>query len=469
MTHLLPADRDTIVARATPAGPGGIGVVRLSGPAAWRMGRELFRPARGRLAWPPPARRLLHGHVVDPRTGEAVDEVLCAFMQAPHTYSTEDTVELQGHAGPAVQERVLELCLGAGARLAEPGEFTRRAYLGGRLGLDQAEAVAALVAAQSRAEARLAAGARAGALGRELAPVREALLSAAAAVEAAVDFPDELEGPETADWPALASGAQRACRRLERALARSREARVFREGVQVVLCGLPNVGKSSLFNALLRRRRAIVTAAPGTTRDAIEESAVLGGVVCRLVDTAGLAEAAGEAEALGVQLARERLAQAEVALVVLDAGRPLAPGDREILAATAGRPRVVAANKADLPPAWEAADLEPAARGQAVAVSATQGQGLDALATALGRAASGGTAEPAPGEAVAGRRQAEALGRALEAARRAAHGLAHGAAMAPELVSVDLAEALACLGEVDGQGAPDEVIEAVFRDFCVGK
>jgi tRNA modification GTPase len=466
MTTAAPPDRDTIAAQATPAGPGGVGIVRLSGPRAWEIGRRLFRPARGELAWPPPLRRLLLGRVVDPASGEAVDEVLAAFFKAPHTYSTEDTVELQGHGGPAVLRRVLELCLGAGARLAGPGEFTRRAFLGGRLGLDQAEAVAQLVAAQSRGEARLAAGALAGALGRELAPVREAWLAAAAAVEAAVDFPDEAG---EMDWPALAAGAEGACAGLARVLERRESARVFREGAQVVLCGLPNAGKSSLFNALLRARRAIVTDAPGTTRDAIEEAAVLGGVVCRLVDTAGLADSAAEAEALGVQLARERLAAAEVALVVLDSSRPLAPGDREILAATSGRPRAVALAKADLPPAWRAGELGAEAAGQAVAVSDRTGQGLDRLAEAVARAASGGAPEPPPGRAVASARQAEALGRALEAGRRAACGLARGAELAPELVSVDLAEALAALGEVDGRSAPEEVIEAVFSEFCVGK
>lgn len=461
----LAPTNDTIAAIATAAGPGGIGIVRVSGPRAWAVGRALFQPARGPLPDPPPVRRLLYGRIVEPASGEVVDEVLCAFFKAPHTYSTQDTVEIQGHAGPAVTRRVLELCLAQGCRLAEPGEFTRRAFLGGRLGLSQAEAVAQLVAAASQAEARLALGALAGGLARRLRPVRAALVAAAAAVEAAVDFPDEVEeiiGPELA---ARLEGE--ACAALAGLLDQRQRQRVFREGAVVVLCGRPNVGKSSLFNRLLGAERAIVTARPGTTRDAIEEAALLGGVVCRLVDTAGLSQTSDEIEALGVELARGRLGAADLALLVLDRSQPLRAEDHEALAATAGLPRLIALNKDDLPPAWGVEALGRAA-GQALSVSARTGAGLDELAEALGRAVAGGAPEPRPGEAVASARQAEALGRCLAAARRAVAGLAAGEVQ-PELVSLDLSEALAALGEVDGQGAPDEVIDAVFSEFCVGK
>ncbi len=460
---MFPAE-DTIAAIATAAGPGGIGIVRLSGPRAWEVGRRLFRWRRGPLPDPPPSGRLLYGQVVDPASGEAVDEVLCAFFRAPHTYSTQDTVEFQGHAGPAVTRRVLELCLEAGCRLAAPGEFTLRAFLGGRISLEQAEAVAQLVAAQSRAEARLALGALAGGLGRRLAPVRAALVRAAAAVEAAVDFPEEVAEIAGAELARMLE--QEVIAPLEDILQARERMRVYREGGVVVLCGRPNVGKSSLFNALLQEDRAIVTSRPGTTRDAIEEAVLIGGVVCRLVDTAGLADTSDEVEALGVQLARQRLSRADVALVVLDRSQPLSAGDRQVLAATAGMPRVVAANKAELPPAWEAAREVPGA----VEVSARTGMGLEALREALGRALTGGSPEPAPGEVVAGARQAGALARCRRATARAARGLAVPAAeVQPELVSLELAEALAALGEVDGQGAPEEVIAAVFDRFCVGK
>lgn len=458
-------NRDTIAAIATAAGPGGIGIVRISGPKAWQVGRALFRPAKGPLPANPPLRRLLYGHVVDTASGEIVDEVLAAFFKAPHTYSTEDTIELQGHAGPAVTQRVLALCLAQGCRLARPGEFTRRAYLGGRLDLSQAEAVAQLIAAASQSEARLALGALEGGLARELAPLREALLNIAAAVEAALDFPDEVEEIITAELSRRLE--HEAAAPLARLLDASRRQRVFREGAVVVLCGRPNVGKSSLFNRLLGERRAIVTARPGTTRDAIEEAALLGGVVCRLVDTAGLTDSSDEVEALGVELAKGRLGRADLALLVLDQSQPLSAEDKAALEATQKFPRIIALNKSDKPPAWGVAELEPDG-GRIFSISAKHGQGLDELSAALGRAVSGGASEPTPGEVVAGQRQREALGRCLQAIKRAAAGL-HESDIAIELVSLDLSEALAALGEVDGQGAPDEVIDAVFEKFCVGK
>lgn len=457
--------RDTIAAIATAAGAGGIGIVRISGEKAWQVGRALFRPAKGPLSDPPPARRLIYGHVVEPTSGETVDEVLIAFFKAPHTYSTEATVEIQGHAGPAVTQRVLALCLAQGCRLAEAGEFTRRAYLGGRLDLSQAEAVSQLIAAASQSEARLALGALQGGLARELAPVREALLNIAAAVEAALDFPDEVEDIIT---PELAGRLeQEAAAPLAKLLDASQRRRVFREGAVVVLCGRPNVGKSSLFNRLLGERRAIVTARPGTTRDAIEEAALLGGVVCRLVDTAGLTDSSDEVEALGVELAKGRLGQADLALLVLDQSQPLNAEDQAALEATHNLPRIIALNKSDKPPAWDTADLDQP-MDLVFRVSAKHGQGLDILSAALGKTVAGGAAEPKPGEVVAGARQREALGRCLKAIQQAGQGLA-SADIEIELVSLDLSEALLALGEVDGQGAPDQVIDAVFENFCVGK
>ena len=462
-------ERDTIAAISTAAGPGGIGIVRLSGPKAWEVGRALFWPAKGALPEPPPTRRLIYGRIHDPASGEIVDEALAAFFKAPHTYSTEDTVEIQGHAGPAVTQRVLALCLAQGCRLAQPGEFTRRAYLGGRLDLSQAEAVAQLIAAASQSEARLALGALEGGLARELAPVREALLNVAAAVEAALDFPDEVDDIITPD---LAGRLEReAASPLGKLLDQSQRRRVFREGAVVVLCGRPNVGKSSLFNRLLGERRAIVAARPGTTRDAIEEAALLGGVVCRLVDTAGLTDSSDEVEALGVELAKGRLGLADLALLVLDQSQPLTPEDQAALEATKDLPRLVALNKSDQPLAWDVSDLYSdwgLEQDRLLSVSAKQGQGMDELSAALGRAVSGGAAEPKPGEVVAGARQREALGRCLAAIQRAANGLSRPDPEI-ELVSLDLNEALIALGEVDGQGAPDQVIDAVFENFCVGK
>ena len=455
---------ETIAAAATPSGPGGIGIVRISGPGAWEAGKSLFTPADGSFGPnDPPQRKMLYGFALDPATGERLDEVLCVFFKAPNSYTTQDTVEIQGHGGPAVMRRILELALSLGCRLARPGEFTYRAFMGGRIDLSRAEAVAQLVRAGSDVEARLALGALTGGLADRLAPVREVLTTAAAAVEAAVDFPDEVA--EIAGDDLRQELEKKALEPLAKTIRDRRQGKVFREGALVVLCGRPNVGKSSLFNALLRDNRAIVTSLPGTTRDAIEESALLGRVVCRLTDTAGLAQAQNEVEALGMAVAQDRLAAADFALVVLDGSEPLQEEDRRTLDATSDMLRIIVVNKADLDAAWELDDLGAA---RARRVSAKFDLGVEELAEEVGASLTGGRPEPKPGDVVVSARQAQALERCLQAAQRAAMGLG-SEDVQPELVSLDLAESLSALGEVDGKDAPDQVIEAVFRDFCVGK
>lgn len=457
-------EQDTIAAIATPAGAGGIGILRISGPQAGEVAARLFRPGDSRLdpaALPP--RRLVLGQALG-RRGRAVDQVLAVRFPAPHSYTTQEVVELQSHGGPAVLQALLAAALEAGCRLARPGEFTLRAFLGGRLDLSQAEAVAQLIAAQSESEAGLALAGLAGGLSRALAPLRSCLTLAAATVEAAIDFPEETS--EIAGPPLAGDLRTKALEPLHKLGARRQSGRVWREGALVVLCGRPNVGKSSLFNALLGQKRAIVTPTAGTTRDAIEESALLGGVVCRLTDTAGLGLEPGELEALGRAAARERLGRADLALVVLDGGAPLGREDRAVLAATQGSQRVIAVNKADLTPAWDLAALGES--GPVLRVSAQEGRGLEELAAAVGAALTGGQAEPPPGEAVASQRQAQALAACARAVERAVAGL-EAPSVAAELISLDLAEALTHLGEVDGVDAPDAVIEAIFDEFCVGK
>lgn len=471
--HLLDLEQ-TIAAPATPTGPGGIAILRVSGPQAWPVGRALFSP---RQPWPlrgPRPWRFYLGDLVAP-DGELLDQALGVFFRAPRSYTTQDLVELHCHGGPAVARRILAAALAQGCRLARPGEFTLRAFWGGRLDLSQAEAVAGLIAARSQGEARLALASLVGGLSQRLAPLRQTLVSAAARLEAAIDFPEDL-GPGDAESlnslaADLAAGVQQPLAEL---IQHSLGRRVFREGATVVLCGRPNVGKSSLFNALLGRQRALVSRLAGTTRDILEEPLVLGGVVARLVDTAGLGlgaepepSPAAELDALGRAAASEAVEQADLLLVVLDGSQPLLDSDRQVLLASAGRPRLIAMNKADLGAAWELTALGNLGEAEMVLrVSARGGAGLEGLAQRLGQALSGGQAEPQPGEVLAGTRQVAALSRCLAAVERAGEQLRAGAW---ELASLDLAEALAALGEVDGLGAPDEVIEAVFSQFCVGK
>jgi tRNA modification GTPase len=399
------------------------------------------------------------GEAVDQASGRAVDEVLCVFFRGPRSYTTEDTVEVQGHGGSAVARRLLELALELGCRLAQPGEFTLRAFLGGRLDLAQAEAVAELVAARSATEAGLALAGLQGGLGRRLEPVRRELVRAAAALEAVLDFPDDMTELGLSELePSLGAAATGLGAVLEERARR----RVFREGTSVVICGRPNVGKSSIFNAMLGRNRAMVSPQAGTTRDWLEETLLLGGVAVRLVDTAGLGDGGGELGRLGRDTARDLLTRADFCLVVLDGSQPLKQEDGDVLRETQERPRLVVVNKDDLGAAWE-----PKASG-AIRVSARNGAGLEGLMEVLGRCLSGDQPEPAMGEVVASARQAQALAQALTAVQHAQEALLPSET-AVELAAVNLAAALGFLGEVDGQGAPEEVIEAVFREFCIGK
>lgn len=471
---ILHDPRQTIVAPATPAGMGGIGILRISGPRAWVIGQVLFQPRRPWPADGPAPWRMHLGRLLD-ASGETIDETLAVFFRAPRSYTTQDLVEIHCHGGPAILRQALDAALVQGCRLARPGEFSLRAMLGGRLDLSQAEAVAGLIEARARGEARLALSNLAGGLSQRLAPLREALVSAAAQVEAAIDFPEELDSaPNGGLAPLFQVLAATVQTPLAELINQSLNRRVFREGATVVLCGRPNVGKSSLFNALLGRQRALISHLAGTTRDVLEEPLLLGGVAARLVDTAGLglgaaatSSPAAELDELGRQAANQAVDGADLLLVVLDGSQPLTRADHEILATSTGRTRLIAVNKADLGAAWELAELGDLGEIQPVLrVSAANGAGLEGLADRLGRALTGGQAEPSPGEVLASARQVAALRRCLGAVGRAGEQLGNEAL---ELVSLELAEALAALGEVDGQGAPDEVIEAVFSQFCVGK
>ena len=463
LTARLMAAQDTIVAQATPPGPGGIAVVRISGPQAWSVGRAIFRPKGGAAPWEQ-IRSLVYGHAVNPESGEIFDEVLCAFFKGPRSYSAEDAVELQCHGGPAVVSRIVRLALAQGCRAAAPGEFTLRGMIGGRIDLSRAEAVASLVAARSDAEARTALAILDGGLARRLSMIRQALVDVAASIEAAIDFPEDISELAGADQAQTLSG--KAIDPLEELINNSLARSSYREGASVVICGRPNVGKSSLFNALLGRKRTIVSDTPGTTRDRVDEVVILGGVACRLSDTAGLGNAMDDLDGMGQDAARDVLQQADLALVLLDGSIDLQEEDLKILAETQDINRIVVINKIDLPQTWPASRLE---QGQAIInISAKFGQGLDHLSASAGQAITHGASEPGPSDILVNTRQREALSCCLAACRIAAQGL-NAPEPQVELISLDLQTALAALGEVDGQGAPDEVIDAVFNKFCVGK
>jgi tRNA modification GTPase len=434
---------DTIAAVATPAGRGGIGIVRISGPAVPRIAAAML----GRL---PAARAATLCDFLDPR-GERVDEGVALYFPAPHSYTGDDVLELQGHGGPVVTHQVLAAVLDAGARLAGPGEFTRRAFLNGKLDLAQAEAVADLIDAASREAARSAMRSLAGEFSSAIYGLVAQLTELRALTEAMLDFPEEeVGGLHRGDAQARLTRLRAA---LEEVLARSRQGSLLRAGIHVVLAGRPNVGKSSLLNRLAGAERAIVTALPGTTRDALREAIQIEGVPIVVVDTAGLRESGDEIERLGMQRARSEMERADVVLVVLEAGKLEAPAG----ALPAAGSRITVINKIDL-----VAGAAAGRQGEAIHVSAKTGAGMDALRQALLEAAGWNTR----GESVFLARERHL--RALNAAR------GHlGAAAAQdahwEFFAEELRLAQEALGEITGRVSADDLLGEIFARFCIGK
>jgi len=452
---------DTIVAISTPLGEAGIGIVRLSGPAAETIAAALFRPRR------PKSRLLSHhlylGQIIAP-SGETVDEVLLTIMRGPQTYTREDVVEIHCHSGWSVLRRILELCLAQGARAARPGEFTLRAFLSGRIDLTQAEAVLEVIQARTEAGLKVAASHLEGRLGRGLQETREALIDLLARVDAALDFPEETNDLQA---PVLAASLALPLKALETLAATYQEGRLLREGLQVVIAGQPNVGKSSLLNSLLARDRAIVTEIPGTTRDTIEEVITLGGVAVCLSDTAGLRPAQDRVEELGIARTRERLAQADLVLYVLDGSLPLTPAARRDLADLVGKPGLAVINKVDLPQELPVLDLEEATSLPVTKISALTGQGVEDLKKQIVDLALQGGLN-ATGEMVTQARHYRHLHRCLTCLHQARNLLKETAAPW-ELVALELQEAIRELGEITGQEVGDEVLDRIFGEFCLGK
>jgi tRNA modification GTPase len=456
-----PEAGDTIAAISTPPGEAGIGIVRLSGPRAEAIARRVFRPRRPRDPWQ--SHRLFLGHVLDSQ-GHVLDEVLLTLMRAPQTYTREDVVEIHCHSGFAVLKAILGAVLAQGARLARPGEFTLRAFLAGRLDLSQAEAVLEVIQARTQASLRVAAAHLAGGLGKRVGEQRTALLNLLAGVEAALDFPEEAAELSP---PGLSEELAGPLGELTKLLATYRQGRLLKEGAAVVLAGRPNVGKSSLLNRLLNADRAIVTDIPGTTRDVIEETISLGGVPLRLMDTAGLREARDLVEELGVARSRERLAQADLIVFLVDASEPLTFEDIQTLEELPDRPVLVVLNKIDLPPQLKVEDLQSYSSHPVVALSALTGQGLENLQQAMADLVLAGGVQTA-GEIVTQARHAELLVCTAEALGRGRE-LLEQTEVPWELLALEVKEALQALGEITGEEVGDAVLDQIFEQFCIGK
>jgi tRNA modification GTPase len=443
--------QDTIAAISTPLGEGGIGIVRLSGKDALSIAKTIFR---GKLSH----RRLNYGHIIDPDLGEVVDEVLVSYMAAPHTYTREDVVEINCHGGPLPLQRTLQLVLRYGARLANPGEFTLRAFLNGRIDLAQAESVLGIVSARTEASLRLAVQGLEGRLSAAVRAVRGQVMSALAYLTARIDFPDdEIESQD------IVQPLSKALQSLRDLIATADAGIVYRHGVRTAIVGRPNVGKSSLLNRLLRQDRSIVTAIPGTTRDTVEEVVNLKGVPFLLVDTAGIVRSKDLVESLGVERSRKAIQQADLVLLVIDISEPITDADREIMELVGKKTALVAANKCDLSQRAEPGGLA----WEVVHTSALTGEGLAQLEERMVDLALGGRVFVSDGLLVQNVRQKEALERAERNLTQALSGIASG--LPDDFITIDLSATASALGEITGETVQDDLLEAIFSNFCVGK
>jgi tRNA modification GTPase len=458
---------DTIVAIATPPGRGGIGVVRLSGNEAGAIARPMLRLAQGHDL---EAGRAHFGELIDPVTGERIDEVVATFFAKPHSYTTDDVVEISCHGSPVVLRHLVEMAIAAGARLAEPGEFTMRAFLNGRIDLTQAEAVRDLIESQTLYQAQVAARQLEGALSKRLQPSKQKLVELIATMEAGVDFAEDDVSviPDQQILARIASVGEA----LAELLASFAFGKVVHAGLTLAIVGRPNVGKSSLFNRLVERERAIVTASPGTTRDLVTETVAIGGIPVRLVDTAGMRTAVDEAETIGVRKSMEALAEADIVLVVRDASRgggsPLsqdeADQDERLLELVAGRQAVVVWNKMDA-----AAGTTFAGDGDqpAAMVSALTGAGIEELRSAILRLAGADGGAQQESGFLTNVRQQKLVEDALAALDKAAAAVPQKTPH--EMILLDLYGALRPLDDITGATTADDILNLIFSSFCIGK
>ena len=454
---------DTIAAIATPAGEGGIGIVRISGPDAERIATALFVRAaaeNGRLK----SHMLYYGTIRDPKTDKNLDQVLLTIMRKPRSYTGEDVVEVHCHGGVFVIRRILGLVLSEGARHAEPGEFTKRAFLNGRVDLTQAEAVLDLIEARTEKGADVALAQVKGELSNWVGDLREELIDIFAQVEAAIDFPDE--DIELLNRPALISKINGLRTKIITITDTYDWGRLIREGARVCICGRPNVGKSSLFNALLGAERVIVTPTPGTTRDVIEESINLDGLPVVLWDTAGIRETVDQVEQIGVGLSIQHFEKSEAIVVVLDGSAALTDDDRGFLSSVGDKKGLVAINKIDLEQAVDLNELRQVAGNKKfVMVSAKHGEGVQNLKSSLRELVL--NADREPGFVLTNLRHKIALQRGEQALGEAVSALSE--MRPPELVAVTLQQARESLEEVVGLVHTDDILETIFSQFCIGK
>lgn len=465
LKSIFPESQETIAAISTPFGESGIGIVRISGPQSESIIRELFIPKRGHF--PLISHQFHYGEIVDPHSGRPIDEVLVVLMRAPKTYTREDIAEINCHGGYLVLQKVLELVLAQGARMAQPGEFTKRAFLNGRIDLTQAEAVIDLIKARTTEGIEIANQQLKGFLYREMASLKESLIGHLSLIEAHIDFPEEEIEPihQTRMKQELLGFVQK----LEEWISTYEEGRAFKEGISCAIIGKTNVGKSSLLNVLLKQDRAIVTPIPGTTRDVIEEVLNINGIPVRLIDTAGLRKAKDSIEAEGVKRTRERAADSDLLLLILDGSRDLDKEDFAIFNEIKDKKKVVVVNKKDLPPRITSEELKTLfPEDYIVSISTLKHEGIEDLKKVIYSTLIQREVRISPEHLiVANIRHKNLLIEIRESLLRAVNGLEEGISF--EFIALEIRSALNSLGEMVGETTPEDVLNRIFEQFCIGK
>lgn len=453
---------DTIAAISTPIGEGGLGIVRISGPRALFIGNKIFTKKVSRL----PSHTIHHGHIIDPRSKERIDEVMLSIFKKPRSFTAEDMIEISGHGGIVPLRKILEACLTNGARLAEPGEFTKRAFLNERIDLAQAEAVVDIIRAKTEMGLTVALHQLDGELSSKIESLRQELINLSAHLEAAIDFPEE--DIERLESPQMLLRTRKVLKGIRKLLEGAEGGKILREGIKTVIIGRPNVGKSSLLNALLKEKRAIVTPIPGTTRDIIEEIINVGGIPLKIIDTAGLTTAKGIVEKESVARTRRSLKTADLVLLVMDAATHLSKEDYEIMGDVKDKKVIVVINKTDLPEVIEIDKIRKILHDKRIRkVSATKKTGLKRLEKMIIDLIFEGGVTPSDRTLVTNIRHKDALERTRKSLENMIESIKKD--MSAEFISVDLKAALNSLGEITGKTVTEDILDEIFSQFCIGK
>jgi len=459
---------DTIAAISTPLGEGGIGIIRLSGKDAIQIAEKMFRSIKGTSLLNLRSYRIIYGHVINPSTGKKIDEALVTIMKFPHSYTKEDVVEFNCHSGMITLREALSVILQQGARLAEPGEFTRRAFLNGRIDLSQAEAVLDLIRSKTDESRRIALEQLQGGLSKKITALRDSLTEVCANIEAHIDFPeDELEPVAT---QILIDSMKNIERDQQLLLKTYDEARFFREGLSTAIVGRPNVGKSSILNALLKKERAIVTEIPGTTRDIIEEYLNIQGLPLRIMDTAGIRAVQDIAEKEGVRRSLQSIENADLIICIFDSSEPLREEDLEVIEKVRDKNTIFVFNKSDLPPLTDQnalLSLNIPSSSSLLNISAKRGDGIEELKNRIFESCLKDWKEGREGVVIANLRHKNALEQAKASLTRAILAFTENQPL--EIIALEIRDSLDNLGEIVGTVTTDDILNKIFSDFCIGK